>query len=139
MTSHSRRTHLDIFCKLYFAPGFQHGALQIQGDRSGASGRTRAPGSALPRIGTRGCGCDCTPAGQTAALCTPGCSTDIHHWSATCLRSSGQDRGHTRSSAWLCSAVSGRCQGDIYRTSADEKFLGHNEGTWEERLPGRSI
>ena len=22
MMSHSRRTHLDIFCKLYFAPGF---------------------------------------------------------------------------------------------------------------------
>lgn len=129
----------NYFGSLLAAGTYQCAALQTQEDSSCASGRTPPRGSALLRIHTRGCGCDCTPAWHTAAPCTPVCSTDTRHWCARCLCSSRRDKGHTRSSTLLYSAVLSRCQEDTCRTSAGERFLGHDEGTLEEMFPGWSI
>lgn len=138
MTSHLRRTHLDIFCKLCFAPGFLPAPLRNLGHSSYASSRIPTPGSALPHIRTHGCGCGCTPASQTEVPCTLGCSTHTHHWCASCLYKSGQGRGHTVSSFSRYSAALGRCQEDICHTGSDARFLRHNEGTLEELVPGWS-
>ena len=139
MKSHLRRTHLDIFCKLCFALGFQLAPRRSPGDSSGASSRIRSPGNALPHTHTLGCGCGCTPASRTAVPCTLGCNTHTHHWCASCPYKSGQGKGHTMSSSSLCSAVLGRCQEHICHTGADDQFLGHNASTLEEGFPGLSI
>lgn len=113
--------------------------LRNLGRSSCASSRIPTPGSVLPHIRTHGCGCDCTPASQTAVPCTLGCSIHTHHWHASCLCKSGQGRGHTVSSFSLYSAALGRCQEDICHTGSDARFLRHNEGTLEEPVPGWSI
>lgn len=109
------------------------------GDSSGASSRIQAPGSDLPHTHTLDCGCGCTPASQTAVPCRLGCNIHTHHWCASCPCKSGQGMGHTMSSSSLCSAVLGRCQEHICHTGVDDRFLGHNASTLEERFPGLSI